>query len=269
MRRHGVLWGTALAALLLSGCAATSPPAGTTARSAMLPRQHPSVARIWVVTRHPRAYMARHFSPARLPAQVRAEIARAGAVSLPFHRLVVTRQFVRHATYRNVDIHTRVTDTFINIGHGYLEDRERIAVNSIPVALNLNLSYLGLLSVEHQHIRERATFVHAPMRLQQLTGLRPGVAHPLPRHTYRMTVRWSHRRTSDTCRAGRRYYPARRLLAQLPGRALNLECTISRGGLVRSRNRVTYLTAYGIFLILQRDTPAYTLRAKIVRIGAS
>ncbi len=269
MRQHVGPWCTALSALGLSACAATSPTVRTAPPRAMLPGPHPSFVRIAVVTRHPQAYLARHFAPARLPAAVRAAIARAGAVSLPFHRLVVTRQFVRHATYRNVNIHTRVTDTLTNIGHGYLEDREQIAVNSIPVALNLNLSYLGLLSVEHQHLRERAAFVRAPMRLQQLTGLTPGVAHPLPHHTYRMTVRWLRRRTSDTCKAGRRYYPARRLLAQLPGRALNLECTIRRDGLVRSRNRVTYLTAYGIFLILQRDTPTYTLRAKIVRIGAS
>ena len=136
------------------------------------------------------------------------------------------------------------------------------------MALNLNLSYLGLLSLEHQHINERFAFVRAPQRLQQLSGLTPGIAHPHPGHRYLMTLRWLGRPTQETCTVQPHEQPASRLLVRLPGRALTLACTIVRDGVVRSRSQMVYLSAYGIFLILGRDTAAFTVRGKIERITA-
>ena len=260
MNRYEIVCSAAVAALGLSGCASTAPTA------TVPPGNHPAFVRASLITRNVPAYLAAHFSPAQLPPGVRAEITRAGPVTLPFHTLVVTRQFVRHVTLRDVNVKILVTDTLTNIGGGYLQGREQLSFNTIPVALNLNLSYLGLMSLEHQNIDYRTGLARAPMRLQQLLALTPGVAHPEPGKTYRLTLRWLRGRITDTCKAAPRFYPARRLLAQLPGRALNLKCAISRNGVVRSRNRTTYLSAYGIFLIMKRRTAAFTARAKILSI---
>ncbi len=260
MNRCVMVCSAALAALGLSACASSSPTA------AVPPVEHPAFVRVSLITRDVPAYLAAHFSPAQLPPGVRAEIARAGPVELPFHTLVVTRQFVRHLTLRNETVRVRVTDTLTNVGEGYVQGREQLSFNTIPVALNLNLSYLGLMSLEHQNIDYRSSLARPPMRLQQLLALTPGVAHPQPGETYGLTLRWRRGRITDTCKAAPRFYPARRLLAQLPGRALNLKCAISRNGVVRSRNRTTYLSAYGIFLIMQRRTAAFTARAKILSI---
>ena len=262
MRTDRTRWGWTLVALGLSACAA-SPPPRTVSRS-----DHAPFLRVAQVTRHLRAYMTVHYRPAQLPRGVRRALTRAGSASVPFHRLVVTRQFVRHDRARGTSATARVTDTFIPIGDGYLQDRERVSINTIPVALNLNLSYLGLLSLEHQHLRERSGFVRAPQRLQQLSGLTPGIAHPQPGQHYHMTLRWLGRRTQETCIARRHEQPASRLLAELPGRALTLLCTIERGGFVRSRNQMVYLSAYRIFLILGRDTTSFTVRGRIERITA-
>ena len=263
MNRYAVVCSAALAGVGLSGCASTAPPA------AVAPAKHPAFVRASLITRDMPAHLAAHFSPAQLPPGVRAEIAHAGPVTLPFHTLVVTRQFVRHVTLRDVNVKMLVTDTLTNIGGGYVQGREQLSFNTIPVALNLNLGYLGLMSLEHQNIDYRSGLARPPMRLQQLRALTPGVAHPQPGKTYHLTLRWRHGRITDTCTAAPRFYPARRLLAQLPGRALNLKCAISRNGVVRSRNRTTYLSAYGIFLIMERRTAAFTARGKILSIKAS
>ena len=262
MRAHRTRWGCALAALGVSACAASPPP------NAAPHTAHAPFLKVAQVTRHLNAYMTVHYVPALLPPEVRAALARAGTASVPFQRLVVTRQFVRHDTADGKSITGRVTDTFTPIGNGYLQDRERISINTLPVALNLNLSYLGLLSLEHQHINGRFAFVRAPQRLQQLSGLTPGIAHPQPGHQYHMTLRWLGRPTQETCTAQPHAQPASRLLVRLPGRALTLACTIVRDGVVRSRSRMVYLSAYGIFLILGRDTAAFTVRGRIERITA-
>lgn len=262
MNCYQVVCTAAFAALGLSACAATAPTA------AVAPVRHPAFVRASLITRDVPAYLAAHFAPAQLPPGVRAEIAQAGPVTLPFHTLVVTRQFVRHVTLRDVNVKILVTDTLTNIGGGYLQGREQLSFNTIPVALNLNLSYVGFMSLEHQNVDYRTGLARPPLRLQQLLALTPGVAHPEPGKTYHLRLRWRHGRITDTCKAAPRFYPARRLLAQLPGRALNLDCAISRNGVVRSRNRTTYLSAYGIFLIMERRTAAFTARGKILSITA-
>ncbi|MGC8517364.1 MAG: hypothetical protein ACP5P4_02390 [Steroidobacteraceae bacterium] len=261
MRTDRTRWGWTLLALGLSACAAPAP------RTVPHTDHAPSL-KVAQVTRHLRAYMAAHYLPAQLPLEVRTALARAGSASVAFDRLVVTRQFVRHDSARDTSTTARVTDTFIPIGHGYLQDREHIWINTLPVALNLNLSYLGLLSLEHQHLNERSGSVRAPQRLQQLSGLTPGIAHPQPGHRYHMTLRWLGPRTEETCIARRHERPASRLLAALPGRALVLLCTIERGGIVRSRIRMVYLSAYRIFLILGRDGASFTVRGRIQSITA-
>jgi hypothetical protein len=258
MRTDRTRWGWTLIALGLSACAASPPPR----------IEHAPLLSVAQVTRHLRTYMTLHYRPAQLPRGVRSALARAGRASVPFHRLMVTRQFVRHDRARGTSATARVTDTFIPIGDGYLQDRERVSINAVPAALNLNLSFLGLLSLEHQHLSERSGVVRAPQRLQQLSGLTPGIAHPQPGHHYHMTLRWLGRRTQETCIARRHERPASRLLAELPGRALTLLCTIKRGGSVRSRNRMVYLSAYRIFLILRRDTASFTVRGRIESITA-
>jgi hypothetical protein len=260
MSAHRMRCGCVLAVLGLSACASSAPPK-------VVLHTHPApLLRVAQVTRHLNAYMTVHYAPALLPPQVRAALARAGAVSVPFRHLVVTRQFVRRDTEDGRSVTGRVTDTFTPIGGGYLQDRERISIKTLPVALNLNLSYLGLLSLEHQHIDERRAFVQAPQRLQQLSAVTPDIAHPQPGRRYHMTLRWLTRHTRETCTAEPHEQPASGLLAGLPGRALMLSCTIARGGLVRSRNRMVYLSAYGIFLILRRDTASFSVRGTIVRI---
>ena len=249
-------WCCAVAALAVTACASAPPT------------RPPRAVRVASITRNLAAYMARNYSPALLPSDVRTTIAHAGPAFVPFGRLVVTRAFVRHDTERGVNVTRRVTDTYVRLGNGYLEDREQISLNTIPTALNLNLSYLGLLSLEHQHINYRFGFARRPLRLQRLSGLTPGIADPRPGRTYRMRLRWLRRHTSVTCHAAHRFQPARKLLADLPGQALDLSCTIRRAGQVKSRSRMVYLSAYHIFLILQRDTPAFTVRGRILSIKA-
>lgn len=265
MKRSWAFGCAALSALGLAACA-SMPPAPPTPTA--MTTGHTPFIRLADLTRHESAYMARHFSPAQLPPGVRTTVAYAGAVSLPFQRLVVTRQFVRHLTNRDVDVTRRVTDTLTNLGNGYLEDHEHLSVNSVSVSLDLGLSYVGFVGLERQHIDYRSALVRSPQRLQQLSSLTPDVAHPKPGATYTTTKRWLRRRTTVTCKADRRFYPARTLLAQLPGRALNLACSSSHDGIVEARSRLTYLTAYGIYLVMRRDTRTFTARGKLIRIVA-
>jgi hypothetical protein len=262
MHRYEAVCTAAVAALGLSACASTAPTA------AVAPVKRPAFIRASLITRDVPAYLAAHFAPRQLPPGVRAKIAQAGPVTLPFHTLVVTRQFVRHVTRRDVTVKILVTDRLTNIGSGYVQGREQLSFNTIPVALNLNLSYAGFMSLEHQSVDYRTGRAGPPLRLRQLLALTPGVAHPEPGKTYRLTLRWLSGRITDTCKAAPRFYPARRLLAQLPGRALDLNCAISRNGVVRSRNRTTYLSAYGIFLIMERRTAAFTARGQLLSLKA-
>ncbi len=173
---------------------------------------------------------------------------------------------MRHVLRTNARVTIDVTDRIMAFRGGYLQDREQLEFNSIPTALNLNLSYLGLFSLETQSLRYRFGLAPKPIRLQQLLALTPGVAHPQPGQTYRLSVRWRRGVTDETCSAGRRLHRASRLQEALPGHLLNLRCTISRNGIVRARDRVGFLTAYGLYLILERKTAAFTARGRIVSI---
>ncbi|WP_241075497.1 hypothetical protein [Achromobacter insuavis] len=211
------------------------------------------------------AYTARVLSPDALPASVRARLPAAGTQPMGFRTLRLTGT-QRVVSMGNVAVDSEYELTFHNDrDDGTLRSIYIGRFNGLPVNYVLALNYRSLALLMHQGGGFKAAHVPPRWTVRSIEQW-PGDVLANPPENARFTLEseggWEGQRTGPrqtlACTSGADF-PASRVLAQIPGQAIDLNCVeTNESGVPVRRLKYAYLRQFGLAITTEMVTARST-----------
>lgn len=243
------------AALLLAGCATdTAPP-----------------VKVSDIVKDRRGYLAKTFAPDTLPPAIRDQFTAAAPTSLPFKELTLTFEVTQHdvnpAPNKANDVKHREVMVLTDAGNGFVESQTESSTNDIPNSLYLVLSYDNLFTLKSQSLIYNAVNAQGVNQPDSVSDISKDALHPKDNSAYSFSEHAYSKDFTFQCQSGKSY-AANALLPKLGGNALDLDCNFTSDGVVSRRSKLTYLSAYGVYISRETDTSTTSFLFRLVDVAA-
>jgi hypothetical protein len=217
-----------------------------------------------------RGHLMSEFTPETINSGVVGEIRKNGAGPQNFREMEI-RVRADHEQGSQVT-HPLISTTYINAGHGMVQQLSVLSTNEIPFRLLYALTYRGILPLKTQGVTLKASQTLVPAVTKKITRLPEGLAAARENTEYKFEYAVGREiQLADfwnfgiTCQSTRRY-AASSLHRNLSGDALDLVCEYSKDGVLDRKVNYVFLQQYGFAVLLGDKSAAYKLNGAIADV---
>jgi hypothetical protein len=217
-----------------------------------------------------RGYLLSAYAPENIGSGVVAEIKKNDVESNNFREMEIR---VRTDYDDGAKItHPLISTTYINAGHGMVQQLSELSKNGIPYRLWYSLTYRGVMPLKTQSVPLKARQTLQPAVTKKIVRLPKDLAAAREDAEYKFEYAVGREiQIADfwnfgiTCQSTRRY-AASSLHRNLTGNALDLMCEHSKDGVLDRKIKYVFLQQYGFAVLLDDTGVAYKLNGTIADV---
>ncbi|WP_250514684.1 hypothetical protein [Caballeronia sp. INDeC2] len=205
------------------------------------------------ITQDKSRFLAENYSLESLPSAVRDKLPAAGSHPLPFNKLTVLG--IAEGKFDTTTKHRDFKEVIINAQNtGVVQTIDEMSANGVPESVTFAMSYLSIYALKQGTATYSAAIAPLPMVVKDADNNEFAFDAPSENKSYVTPIKLgtsfqivNFETAVWTCHAGR-YYAAFDFNAAFAGRAIDLDCDLTKNGIVSYKARRTFLTEYGIAL---------------------
>jgi hypothetical protein len=201
-----------------------------------------------------RGYLFSAFAPENISSAVVTEIKKDDVKSKSFREMEIRVQTDYDDSAQIT--HPLISTTYIDAGHGMVQQLSVVSRNTIPYRLWYSLTYRGIMPLKVQNVPLKTGRTSLPFITKKIVRLPMGLATARDNTEYKFEYTvgretqiadfWS---LGITCNFTRRY-AANSLHRNLSGDALDLLCEYTKDGVLDRKTKYVFLQQYGFAVLL-------------------
>ncbi|MBG6081925.1 hypothetical protein [Rubrivivax gelatinosus] len=217
-------------------------------------------------------YLATNFTAAQLSQPVRTIVEKGDVLPKLFERI----DFVSSADIDEEGKVSRIsaTNSFINLGNGYIQSRVEYARNGVPYRINLGLTYAGIYRLKSQTVFVDRSNAYQPLETKEMTRFDRGLGKPTAGQSYTVETKTgmapqlvNFTEEKHVCTAGGAV-PASTVHASLSGTAIPLDCTMTgQAGVVVGKAKFVWIADLGVAFQTEYTSSRTTAQYKVESVS--